>query len=532
MSDVVELDDLTSGLTTEAELEPIDGARALRVTWIAWDSALRTTDLRIRDRIVAVDGASLHEHLVPGNFSSLLGQATESLSWQESGAVAGQVLSLRVLRGDAQLEITGRLSAERQYRAGDQGALAPGGPARLQNDGFDSPWMSWYEDFTKRMSYVLDYGWVRNAFDNRAALVEHDEWLPRIAYVEQHHPGDFARLLRADWDAARTWLAGSVVDDVDLEYRELGARRLATVREAAASSWTQLRAALGSAVAPVFPLPPPGASGFVELPVLSERDLVNDLGATYAVATDNGELAFVEMSDNAAVVGLYRTIGRFRGDVNPELADRHQYLGRVDDRQRMITVRDSPAIGRMVDVVAARIGAEGECVVDLRAEPGEAGFAFAGEDLLRSLVAPALTDDAPPQAVLEAMVAAIKTADREGYDPLFATWRSWSSDGQAYYDAAYAPHPPSLDEAWQRSRAMITGDVVDVRVAEVGAVRRIVEPDVSVHRPAVDQVRCVVDHVGRFDDGFRTFMTSFVHRTWILQRRDGGPWRITEVQSL
>ena len=46
MSDVIELDDLTSGLTTDAELEPVDGVRALRVTWIAWDSDFRTTELR------------------------------------------------------------------------------------------------------------------------------------------------------------------------------------------------------------------------------------------------------------------------------------------------------------------------------------------------------------------------------------------------------------------------------------------------------------------------------------------------------
>ena len=62
--------------------------------------------------------------------------------------------------------------------------------------------------------------------------------------------------------------------------------------------------------------------------------------------------------------------------------------------------------------------------------------------------------------------------------------------------------------------------------------RRIIEPDPAVHRPAIDQVGCVLDHVGQFDGGFRTFMTSFVHRNWVLQRRDGGPWRITEVQSL
>ena len=89
-----------------------------------------------------------------------------------------------------------------------------------------------------------------------------------------------------------------------------------------------------------------------------------------------------------------------------------------------------------------------------------------------------------------------------------------------------------MDEAWQKSREMITGDVVDVRVAHVGAVRRIIEGDAASHRPAIDQVVCTIDHVGQFEGEFWTFMTSFVHRRWVLQRRDDGPWRIVEVQSL
>ena len=188
-ADTIVLDDPTSGLTTDAELESPDGVRSVRVTWIAWDSGFRATDLRIRDRIVAVDGVSLRDELVPGKFGSLIGQATESLTWQAAGASAGRPMTLRVLRDDAELDVVGSLVSERLYRMGDTSAIAPGGPASLQNDGFDSAWSSWYEAFVKRMSYVLDYGWVRNAFDNRAALTEHDDWLPRVQYVEQHHPG-------------------------------------------------------------------------------------------------------------------------------------------------------------------------------------------------------------------------------------------------------------------------------------------------------------------------------------------------------
>ena len=180
-SDVIELDDLTTGLTTDAELEPDDGVKALRVTWIAWDSDFRTTDLRIGDRIVAVDGVSLHEQLLPGRFGNLIGQATEALGSPEHPATSGQQIVLTVMRAGERSTSPAGWCRERLYRRGEESALAPGGPVRLENDGFDGAWMGWYENFVKRMSYVLDDGWVRAAFDNRAALVEHDDWLPRVS---------------------------------------------------------------------------------------------------------------------------------------------------------------------------------------------------------------------------------------------------------------------------------------------------------------------------------------------------------------
>jgi hypothetical protein len=537
-ADVIETEDLSTGLTADAELDSEDGIRSVRVTWIEWDSDFRTTDLRIGDRVIAVDGTSLAEQLLPGKFGNLVGQANESLGWQTAGAQAGQAVALTVRRGDEQLDMSARLLAKRLYRQGDKPALAPGGPARLENDGFDGAWMGWYEDFVKRMSYVLDYAWVRTVFDNRAALVEHDEWLPRIEHVEQHHPGDFARTLRTDWEAVRTCLAGTAVSEVDLEYRELGAKRLEHVRAEAAAAHAELIAALGDRTIAPFPVPTleqhaAAVGKVVELPALNERDIVNDLGQTYAVAASPaGEHYLVALSENPAVRALYATTERFRGNVNPSLAERHQYVAAISEQRRMITFRDRPIVGVLVDVIAARVGADGECFVDMRAAAGDAGFAFAGESSLRSLDVAAPTDDAPPDAVLVAMIDAIKTADRNRFDQLFATWSAGVYDGQAYYNAAYRQAPAALNDAWERSREMITGDVHDVRVASVGNPRRVVEPDPATMRPAIDQVVCFVDHVGCFDGEYRTFMTSFVHRRWVLQRRDEGPWRITEARSL
>lgn len=539
MTDVVETEDLSTGITGDAELDAPDGVRAVRVTWIDWDSDFRSTDLRIGDRVIAVDGASLAEHLVPGKFGTIVGQANESLGWGAAGAHAGQTVLLTVLREDAQLEISARLMPERLYRAGDKPAMAPGGPVRLENDGFDGPWSMWYETFVKRMSYVLDYAWTRTEFDNRAALIEHDEWRPRIEWVEQHHPGEFARWLRADWEAVRTSLAGAAVDGVDLEYRELGAKRLQDVTAAAVEAHADFMATLGDAVIPAAGVPDlehhaAAVGKVVELPVIREREIVNDLGRTYAVAAQpEGGYYLIQLSGSPPVQALYALAARFRTAVNPALTEEHRYIAAISDQRRMITFRDRPVVGVMVDVLAARVGSAGELFADLRGadDPG-AALAFAGESALGTLAAEPLDDDASPDAVLRAMVDQIKTADRTGYGGLFATWSAGRYDGAPYYNAAFRPSPTAVEQAWERSRELITGDVYDVRVASVGPVRRVVEPDPTTSRPAVDQVVCYLDHVGRFDGEYRTFMTSFVNRRWVLQRRDDGPWRITEAQSL
>jgi hypothetical protein len=530
-----ETGDLTTGLTTEAELEPEDGVRALRVTWIAWDSDYRSSDLRIGDRVVEVDGVSLQDRLVPGKFSSLVGQATESFP----GATAGQIVTLAVLRGTERREVSARLLSVRIYHLGDEVALAPGGPPHMRSDGFDGAWAFWYEDFVKRMSYILDYAWVRVVFNNRSALVEHEEWLSRIEYAEQHYPGDFAGRLRADWEAARECLAGAAVAGVDLEYRELGAKRLETVTAAAATAYDELILALGDRVREPFPAPTleqldAAVGQVVEFPALRERDIVNSLGETYGVAAapDDGDSYFIQLSDNAKMRGLYGTAERFRVTVNPGLTENFRYVVAISDQRRMITYDERPTVGIMVDVLAARLGADGECLVDLRAPTPDTGFAFAGESLLRSLERPALPDDAGPDEVIVAMVDAIKTADRDRFDPLFATWAAGIYDGEPFYNAAYRPSDSALDDAWERSRELITEDVYDVRVASVGSVRRVLESRPANALPAIDRVTCFVDHVGSFDGEYRVFMTSYVHRRWVLQRRDEGPWRIAEVQSL
>lgn len=48
----------------------------------------------------------------------------------------------------------------------------------------------------------------------------------------------------------------------------------------------------------------------------------------------------------------------------------------------------------------------------------------------------------------------------------------------------------------------------------------------------IEQVLVEVDHVGKFDGKYHAFTDINVHRVWLLQRRDGGPWRIASHQGL
>ena len=85
---------------------------------------------------------------------------------------------------------------------------------------------------------------------------------------------------------------------------------------------------------------------------------------------------------------------------------------------------------------------------------------------------------------------------------------------------------------WERSRRLITSEVYDARVERVERVTRVLERTGDNGLPNVDQVVVWVDHYGLFDGEYRTFQNVNVHRQWVLQRLDEGPWRITSIQGL
>lgn len=529
---------LGTGLVTDRM--PDASPPALRVTWIAWDSPFRSTGLRVGDRIVALDGDRI-EDLLPSTPTGLFpGEYNEATGWERTGALEGQEVRLEVLRDATIGTVQAHLAPDAIYAdpAGRR-ALAPGGPMALERDGFSASWDRWYEEFVKRASAVLDRGWKRGSFDNQRELRAHDEHAPRVRALEERHPGPFADAVREDFDRVRARLAGRPVelDPEDLAYRELGAKRVEQVRAAADAAWAVLAAELAEETMPAFPAPDPDrreqvVGQVVELPWLSQWNLVNDLGRSFAVAGSRREGFWFVDFQAPSMQHFFDAWFRFRGDVNPELRDRWRFLGRVQDVPRMLTVDGRPEAGLVLQVLGVAAG-QGEMVADLRTPEADGTVRYAGEAEIAGRRRDPPGPEAGPTEVVEAMIDAIKRGDRGTWQALFADWRLFSRwGGEPLVDTAWIPGAGSFVRPWEESRRRILDDVWDVRVAEVEPPRVRVVGSGDGLVPRVEEVVVWVDHVGRFDDGFRTFSKVGFQRRWTLQRLDDGPWRIDEPRRI
>ena len=537
-------DDVLSGIKTEDMLEPEReyDRPGFRVTWIEWDSEFRNTDLRIGDLVVGVDGKSLDEFLQPGKQGRAVGQYHETSYWQESGAKPGQEITLQVIRDGQPLDIKGKLHPNYFYYDGEgKNALAPGGPPRLSTstDRFSS-WSGWYEKLVWKMSYILDGAWDWRGINNKKELEEHDEHKERIDYLTATYPGPFSQATLSDWTSVRNILLGKAADDVDLEYREIGAKRAEQAKQEAARAWQEFSGKLAAETVPAFPAVDVDdrekvVGKVVELPWISQREIVNDLGETYAVAGSQSSGYYFIPFSTPALRPFFDAYYRYKTQVNPQLAERYQFTGRIKDDPRMIGFRGSSVTGLVVEVIAGRAGSDGEFFIDLRnLDKPE----FAGESAINKFDKVVLSDEASPEQVITAMIQAIKLGDEKTWKSLFANWRVVTLDSKsAIFDGSYVPPSSVLFTAWEHSRRFIMGEVCDARVEKVGRIRRIVsqgQGEGDKWMPAVDEVNVFVDHYGPPDkDGkYRTFVNLYVERRWTLQRLDSGPWRITSVQHL
>ena len=195
--------------------------------------------------------------LESGKHGSAIGQHGETPYWQKLGVKHGHTITLKVFREgiDEILEISGKLLAQRFYSDTEsKRALGPGGPPSISRDNFSSAWSGWYEKLVWKMSFILDGAWDYRKLDNKREFQEHDEHKKRIDYLTEKYPGVFADIVVLDWKKVRKNLLGKEIDEVDLEYREIGAKRAETVKQEAQIAWDKLHADLEKDMLPVFPI--------------------------------------------------------------------------------------------------------------------------------------------------------------------------------------------------------------------------------------------------------------------------------------
>lgn len=527
-------DELQSGIETDALLE--HDPPGFRVEWVHWDSGFRRSGLALGDLVVGVEGRSLDAILKPGLLSKGVGQYAEHQYWAEIGATPERPVALNVLRDGRPLEIRGTLHPPLfYYDAERRPALAPGGPARLANDGFDGAWSSWLETTIKNYSDALLRLWVQKGRSTRTELAQHLESKGRIDALLAKYPGPFADAMLEDWTRVKECLDGRRIElgEADLEYRRLGERRLQVAKEEAAAAWEALRGDLAAETIPPFPAPSLGERGrvvgkAVELPRATYRNIVNDLGRAYMALGSPSDGYYFLVLETPDVFRFNTVMLRYKAQINPTMPEQYRLIGRVQDEPLMITVAGRPWTGLSIRPVGFLVG-DDECFVDLRRDPAM----FAGEDRLTSFAPIALDPSDPPERVVEALIQSIKLGDEKTWRRLFADWRVVSgAGGRTTIDGSHVPPPSVLQGAWERSRRNITENVLDARVAKVEPIKRVLARDTVLGLPDLEHVVVWVDHFGSFDGEVRAFKDLNVNRPWTLQRMNGGPWRIVSVQHL
>jgi hypothetical protein len=161
--------------------------------------------------------------------------------------------------------------------------------------------------------------------------------------------------------------------------------------------------------------------------------------------------------------------------------------------------------------------------------PATGDILFTGEEQFRTPGAMP-PDSASPADVMTALIAAIKHGDQPLWKSLFAVWYvAYLEDGRAILH----PYEDRLqDEDWEASRRSILGKVYSAAVVWTGDPRPVLTGKEFPGAPVIEEVDVEIEHTGQFDNEYRTFNDITVNRLWRLQRRDGGPWRISSVQNL
>lgn len=539
----VRQDTLNSGLATRTMFDnPTPG---LRVTWIHWYSGFRGTGLRVGDFITAVNGEPIRR---PENLTELqratpiaVGQYAENQQWQKLVLGEGAVLKLTVTRrsppvGWETLEFSGPLRSLYSYRnAAGRSTLGPDGPEEMGYDGFSPGWSSWLENFQRLGERVLDRWGQGGGITSESTLRELLEGEPRLAVLREKYPGPFTDAVLADFATIRAALEGTKYElsPEDLAFRRLDEERVDEVRgflEAARTEFLgRFRADILETLPPLDLLSPQRAAlegKILVLPPITPREWVTESMHNYFAKQFGNTWCFVD-TEAAAAQRMQIATRRYQQFVTPNLREDYAIIGRIGAQPRLVVVNGRAVIGLDLEAIGATVG--DRFFVDLTVV-SNGQSPFAGEDKVTRSHSEPPAPDASPQAVLEALFAALKVADKSAWLALFATWRAVRNDGGP---PIYYPHwSRSLDSTWEDARRKLQERVCDIRVLWTDVPRVVVRGDEYPGLPRIEEALIEVEHVGPRAGGYYGFSNVGLTRVWTLQRVDGGPWRVTSENGI
>ncbi len=529
---------ISDDLKSDLDITLIDEAGELyaRVSWIRWDSGFRDSDLRVEDRIIGVNGTPLTLPTDPKERrlrrDHVIGGLYESKLFAELGLKDGSPLELTVLRrnlpgrGWSQLDVTGAVRAERiYYTPAGKPAIAPGGPERLGKNDVGDTWSSWLERREFEWKCVLDGRWL-GKFNSRLELAHHLEIKPRIDAALKDYPGEFSKRLAEDWERVAESLRGRTVElPTDaLAFREQSDIIEKDIAAAGEAAWTAFLTAHGV----VNELPTlhlvrddrtPIVGKVIMLPGLSWRESVKDGDRPVFVTSHSGYNCYVA-ADQPSMHRFWTRLAEYQARVEPRVPEQYDVIGRVSPESKLVvTPRGGAKIGLNIEVLAVRV--PGHFFADVTGQA--ASFAGAEHAIPRDTAAP--QDDASASDVMRAYVQAVKTGDEKLWLALYADWVAWSGEGRPYY-RPFDPYKNYTSD-YTRARNLMLHKVAHVEPVWESEPRVILKGDEFDGAPQVEQVHLLMDHVGQFEDGDHVFCTNELTRVWQLQRRNGGPWRIT-----
>jgi hypothetical protein len=519
-----------SGLKTRRSDDP--GHTGMQVTWIDWDSPFRDTALQVGDLVTGALGRRIGFEVAPGGLH-------ERRLWKEAGLAPGDPVPLEVRRRGETLTVSAPLGAERFYSTAEgRRALGPGGPDRMATDGFpDGSWSRWYEERVKAWSHALNGGWHYNLFDTRRLLAEHRDHKARVDFVAQNHPGPFADALLQDWQAVADNLQGTLwpAESIDLSFRKHQEKLAERIADAARQAEEAFRQGLGDRLADAFPAPHPldddpatYAGRIVALDGLTQRSLKSDAGHPWFLAGDERRGFYLLDGRSTACLALFDALLDYSNRVSNRYPERYRLYVRLLDEPRRTRLDGRVLTAVKVELLAAAVG--DVFFLDLAGDAGNR--TFAGAELLTRGHLAAPPDDAPPEEVLRLFFEAEKYGRQDLWVPLFADFRlSREPSGAVVVEPTRGASERDVYFTWDAARRDLFGDVLDVKIVHVVPVEVVLRHH-QTGEPQFRECRIEVEHVGLFDGEYRSFKRSRLHREWVLQSMDDGPWRLRDVRGL